>query len=322
MLRATKIVATLGPIIRRYALERNKGEHFGDFVHRMGYVKQTGTPFDFHDKPQPKRNSGALRTLRQAPLSRGAFFAPSGQKEGRPPTPKRSAHCFLTYPNSPPLSGGENLTVCYESTASGFTSPATPSCRPHRGFRTGGKLAQEPSMRPLSLAMSTTEILAQLPTLTPVDRERVRAHLDALDAAAPLSREEKQLIHERVAAHRQNPDSAVTWARRGLISQNPRLWYRKRSVRAAEDFLLAVSVALARIEAHPAAHVIVDPATGPGECYSSLAGRPGVASKAGVTNYAEASVHLPLHTCADHRQHYPVRSVAGVQFQKPLSAAA
>ncbi len=46
----TEIVATLGPIIRRYALERNKGERFGDFVHRTGYVKQTGTPADFHDK--------------------------------------------------------------------------------------------------------------------------------------------------------------------------------------------------------------------------------------------------------------------------------
>ncbi len=46
----TEIVATLGPIIRRYALERNRGEHFGDFVHRTGYVKQTGTPSDFHDK--------------------------------------------------------------------------------------------------------------------------------------------------------------------------------------------------------------------------------------------------------------------------------
>ncbi len=46
----TEIVATLGPIIRRYALERNKGERFGDFVHRTGYVKQTGTPSDFHDK--------------------------------------------------------------------------------------------------------------------------------------------------------------------------------------------------------------------------------------------------------------------------------
>ncbi len=46
----TEIVALLGPIIRRYALERNKGERFGDFVIRTGYVKHTGTPADFHDK--------------------------------------------------------------------------------------------------------------------------------------------------------------------------------------------------------------------------------------------------------------------------------
>ena len=46
----TEIVALLGPIIRRYALERTNGERFGDFVTRTGYVKQTGTPSDFHDK--------------------------------------------------------------------------------------------------------------------------------------------------------------------------------------------------------------------------------------------------------------------------------
>ena len=46
----TEIVALLGPIIRRYALERTKGERFGDFVTRTGYVKPTGTPSDFHDK--------------------------------------------------------------------------------------------------------------------------------------------------------------------------------------------------------------------------------------------------------------------------------
>ncbi len=39
-------------------------------------------------------------------------------------------------------------------------------------------------------------------------------------------------------------------------------WYRERSIRAAEEFLLAVSVALARIEAQPTAQVIVDAATG------------------------------------------------------------
>jgi hypothetical protein len=63
-----------------------------------------------------------------------------------------------------------------------------------------------------SLVMSTTEIIAQLPTLTPADREKVRAQLDAIDAAAPLSPEEKRLIDRRVAAYRQNPDAAVSWA--------------------------------------------------------------------------------------------------------------
>ncbi len=60
--------------------------------------------------------------------------------------------------------------------------------------------------------MSTTEILAQLPALTPVDREKVRSRLDAIDAAAPVSSEEKRLIDQRVAAYRQNPGGSVSWA--------------------------------------------------------------------------------------------------------------
>jgi toxin ParE1/3/4 len=39
-------------------------------------------------------------------------------------------------------------------------------------------------------------------------------------------------------------------------------WYRERSVRAAEDFLLAVSVAIRRIEAQPTAQVVIDVETG------------------------------------------------------------
>ena len=39
-------------------------------------------------------------------------------------------------------------------------------------------------------------------------------------------------------------------------------WYRERSIRAAEEFLLAVSVALARIAAQPTAQVVVDAKTG------------------------------------------------------------
>ncbi len=60
--------------------------------------------------------------------------------------------------------------------------------------------------------MSTTEILAQLPRLTPEEREAVRSRLDDIDSAAPLSAEEKRIIEERVAAYRQNPGAGVSWA--------------------------------------------------------------------------------------------------------------
>ena len=48
------IVPLLGPIIRRYALERTQGESFGDFTIRAGYVKHTGTPADFHEAKAEK----------------------------------------------------------------------------------------------------------------------------------------------------------------------------------------------------------------------------------------------------------------------------
>ena len=44
-----EIIPLLGPIIRRYALERTPGERFGDFTIRTGYVNHTGTPADFHE---------------------------------------------------------------------------------------------------------------------------------------------------------------------------------------------------------------------------------------------------------------------------------
>ncbi len=44
-----EIVPLLGPIIRRYAAERNTGESFGDFVIRAGYVTPTYTPQDYHE---------------------------------------------------------------------------------------------------------------------------------------------------------------------------------------------------------------------------------------------------------------------------------
>jgi hypothetical protein len=60
--------------------------------------------------------------------------------------------------------------------------------------------------------MSTQEILAQLPALTPEDRDKVRSQLDAIDSAAPVSPEEKRLIDQRVAAYRQNSGAALSWA--------------------------------------------------------------------------------------------------------------
>ncbi|ACT00449.1 assimilatory sulfite reductase (NADPH) hemoprotein subunit [Paenibacillus sp. JDR-2] len=44
-----EIIDTLTPIIDRYASERNKGENFGDFVIRAGYVKAVTDGTNFHD---------------------------------------------------------------------------------------------------------------------------------------------------------------------------------------------------------------------------------------------------------------------------------
>ena len=44
-----QIAVELDPIIRRYAVERNNGEHFGDFCIRSGYVKATEKGSQFHD---------------------------------------------------------------------------------------------------------------------------------------------------------------------------------------------------------------------------------------------------------------------------------
>jgi sulfite reductase (NADPH) hemoprotein beta-component len=43
------ILAELKPILEAYAKERNKGERFGDFTIRKGYVKATMEGKDFHD---------------------------------------------------------------------------------------------------------------------------------------------------------------------------------------------------------------------------------------------------------------------------------
>ncbi|MBD3919662.1 assimilatory sulfite reductase (NADPH) hemoprotein subunit [Paenibacillus sp. PR3] len=44
-----EIIATLTPIFKHFAVERNKGEHFGDFVVRTGYVKAVTDGTNFHD---------------------------------------------------------------------------------------------------------------------------------------------------------------------------------------------------------------------------------------------------------------------------------
>ncbi|AJY75367.1 assimilatory sulfite reductase (NADPH) hemoprotein subunit [Paenibacillus beijingensis] len=44
----TEILESLQPIVTRYAKERQKGEHFGDFVIRAGYVKEVRSGQDFH----------------------------------------------------------------------------------------------------------------------------------------------------------------------------------------------------------------------------------------------------------------------------------
>jgi sulfite reductase (NADPH) hemoprotein beta-component len=45
---AADIVALVRPLLRRYAAERLAGERFGDFTIRVGLVRPTGGPSDFH----------------------------------------------------------------------------------------------------------------------------------------------------------------------------------------------------------------------------------------------------------------------------------
>ncbi len=44
-----EILAILKPMIKRWALERNEGEHFGDWTIRAGYVKPTKSGREFWD---------------------------------------------------------------------------------------------------------------------------------------------------------------------------------------------------------------------------------------------------------------------------------
>lgn len=44
-----EILAILAPMIKRYALERQDGEKFGDFVIRAGYISATKSGKEWYD---------------------------------------------------------------------------------------------------------------------------------------------------------------------------------------------------------------------------------------------------------------------------------
>ena len=52
MLNEAEIIATLEPILADYAESKQKGEHFGDFVIRKNYVKETTHGKNFHQNLQ------------------------------------------------------------------------------------------------------------------------------------------------------------------------------------------------------------------------------------------------------------------------------
>ena len=65
--------------------------------------------------------------------------------------------------------------------------------------------------------MSKTEILAELPKLTPAERQEVRLKLtqidgeEWLDTNEPLTDTEKALLDARLAAYEKDPDAGSSW---------------------------------------------------------------------------------------------------------------
>jgi putative addiction module component (TIGR02574 family) len=65
--------------------------------------------------------------------------------------------------------------------------------------------------------MSKSEILAELPKLTPAERQEIRlqlARLDGerwLDAVEPLTDAEKALLDSRLAAYERDPETGGSW---------------------------------------------------------------------------------------------------------------
>ena len=65
--------------------------------------------------------------------------------------------------------------------------------------------------------MSKAEILAELPKLTPAERQEVRLKLtqidgeEWLDTKEPLTDTEKALLDARLAAYEKDPDAGSSW---------------------------------------------------------------------------------------------------------------
>ena len=65
--------------------------------------------------------------------------------------------------------------------------------------------------------MSKTEILEELPKLTPEDRYEIRLKLAELDGDGwlddddPLTDDEKALLEARLAAYEKDPDAGSSW---------------------------------------------------------------------------------------------------------------
>ena len=66
--------------------------------------------------------------------------------------------------------------------------------------------------------MSFKEVLAELPKLSPAERQELRLQLaridgnDWLDAGDPLTDAEKALLDGRLAAYAKDPDAGGSWA--------------------------------------------------------------------------------------------------------------
>ena len=65
--------------------------------------------------------------------------------------------------------------------------------------------------------MSKTEILEELPKLTPADRQEIRLRLAELDQDdwvddGELTDEEKKEIERRIADVERNPETSIPWA--------------------------------------------------------------------------------------------------------------